>query len=150
MKFSKGFTLIELLVVVLIIGILAAIAIPMYEKSVEHSRMAEAVAVVKALAEANKRYYLATGAYTTNISLLDVTIQGTPVASNLVDTKYFRYLLTPGNPTIANAYRLPYPEKYRIYALPTTSNFSCYFPAGSSGNAIETALCNELQANGTI
>ena len=49
---NRGFTLIELLVVVLIIGILASIALPQYQRAVEESRITEAVTNLKAIRRA--------------------------------------------------------------------------------------------------
>ena len=73
---NKGFTLIELLVVVLIIGILASIAIPQYQKAVEKARMTEGLTMLRAIANAHKAYYMGNGVYAIHIDELDIEIPG--------------------------------------------------------------------------
>ncbi len=67
---KKGFTLIELLVVVLIMGILAAVALPQYQKAVEKSRVAEAVTVLNTLQNAIDIYVLEHGTPSEDIAFL--------------------------------------------------------------------------------
>ena len=70
----SGFTLIELLVVVLIIGILAAIALPQYQKAVAKARMMEAIHNLKVLGDASQICTLRTGKERCNIDELDVNV----------------------------------------------------------------------------
>ena len=71
-KNKKGFTLIELLVVVLIIGILAAIALPQYFRAVEKAKAAEALTLFGSIASAQQRYFLVNDGYSEKFSGLDL------------------------------------------------------------------------------
>ena len=65
LNYKKGFTLGELLVVVLIIGILAAVALPQYKKAVFRARLIQGLPAAKHIAEEAEVFYLANGYFPT-------------------------------------------------------------------------------------
>ena len=71
---KKGFTLIELLVVVLIIGILSAVALPQYEKTVQKARTTEVKNYVDAWKKAQNIYRLENGEYSRELDDLSITM----------------------------------------------------------------------------
>jgi prepilin-type N-terminal cleavage/methylation domain-containing protein len=82
---KKAFTLIEMLVVVLIIGILAAIALPKYFHAVEKSRFATVWSTVKTIKEAQERYYMINSSYTANFDDLDISLPSSASVVNYQD-----------------------------------------------------------------
>ena len=71
---KKGFTLIELLVTVLLIGILAAMALPQYMKVVEKQKGTEAVNILAVIGKAQERYFAVNEKYTTSFADLDADL----------------------------------------------------------------------------
>ena len=77
----NGFTLIELLVVVLIIGILAAVAVPQYQKTVQKSRIVQVLLAIHTTRQAIDSYLLANGypqqqkTFTSNDAELDISVK---------------------------------------------------------------------------
>jgi len=67
----EGFTLVEVLIVIIIIGVLAGLAIPMYRSTAERSKKAEALYVLSAMRQSEGRFFATGGAYTDNTNQLD-------------------------------------------------------------------------------
>ncbi len=96
-KNRHAFTLVELLVVVLIIGVLSAIAIPMYQGAVDKSHWSTMLPGAKAIKDAEEAIKMTNGAYTDEMANLDVTMNNADLTFALV---------TPNNTADPNVIRV--------------------------------------------
>ena len=156
----RGFTLIELLVVVLIIGILAAVAVPQYQKAVEKARMVGAINILKVIRDAHIRYYLANGDYvnSSDLAKLDIEIPGTPACydSKRTQTQYFVY--SPSSDYLALASRINSSlvcnygnVAYSMYILKRVpERINCLIINEDIATEVQKKLCAQVNEKGTL
>ena len=71
---TSGFTLVELAVVIVIIGILAAFAVPRFRDAVERSKAGEAFNYLAAVRSSQERYHGRQGTYAGSVTNLDIKL----------------------------------------------------------------------------
>ncbi|PIZ62506.1 MAG: hypothetical protein COY19_11250 [Candidatus Marinimicrobia bacterium CG_4_10_14_0_2_um_filter_48_9] len=86
---QKGFSLVELMIVLVIIGILAAVGVPIYSANVTKAKMSEADATLGTIRTSLRVYYAENGVYPTVAADTEVGSAGIGIKATELDGKYF-------------------------------------------------------------
>ncbi len=122
---NKGFTLIELLVVILIIGTLAGIAMPQYNRSVRRAEMAEGLTHGKTIYDSAVRYKGENYAAPTSFDQLDIAFIDANATGNTFEDVNFTYKLESNYIQVTNNKGGDYELRF-LY--PTINNNGVYAP----------------------
>ena len=101
MKKRNGFTLLEMMIVVVILGILSAVALPMYSNYVKKSRTAEAKVALGDIRIAQRMYYDSRMYYATDLSVLNWKLDGATTGTNVGKGPAFYTFATGANGSTA-------------------------------------------------
>ena len=155
---TSGFTLIELLVVVLIIGILAAVAVPQYQKAVEKARATEAVLTISTLEKAVDRWILENGTPSATVRFLgtngtlDIDLQCSSLIGNSCDLRSYNYNIyfEPNAAFTGHGYNVLVYHDNPYYVLHAHKDPSANEWTRKCGyfDSVTKAVCDSLVPNG--
>ena len=146
---SRAFTLIELLVVVLIIGILAAVAVPQYQKAVAKARVARLLPLMRSIEDAQEVYKMTNGEYSNDFSVLAIQMSaGAKNNSTNTHVYYNDFECELGNRNTTkdslyckdNHYNFRLEKYYRQYTI-------CWFP---KTDKVAKSICGTLCQTSTF
>ncbi|HEY9828162.1 MAG TPA: type IV pilin-like G/H family protein [Stenomitos sp.] len=132
-KNNEGFTLIELLVVIIIVGVLAAIALPSFLNQIGKARGSEAKSNLGTMNRSQQSYRLENNTFASTLTNLDARISG----------KFYGYAVTGGNATGVGATTTP--TNGTTDGLKVSSAY-----ATQSGDVFSQAICESNDTSGTV
>ena len=145
----SGFTLVELLVVVVIIGIMAAMAVPSLQRAIEQSQADVAAANLRAIWAAERLYWLEYHAYTT-----DLAPHTPPQPTSLVDLGLLDAILPSADPgasiPVGNYWGNWYWYQVTLGTDPTSLFSASAIPAQYTGWTGSLTIDNNGTISGTV
>lgn len=109
-KKRKGYTLMEILVIVIIIGVLASLVAPQYNKVINRADVSDGLKNIDLFSAAENKYFIQKGVYTNDLSTLE-----TPLKGNTANISAGNFIYSAGNPKEDN---------YCIYSENKTKNYT--------------------------
>ena len=142
--YRKGFTLLELLIVVIVIGILAAIALPQYMSTIERSKAGEAMANIGAIRSSLDRYWYESGGDLSGATLPDSADENDTTLDinnpNAVTNKLYTYSISGLSASGDRAYtvtatRTARGETYNVWWIQTDNNTGALYKSTNLGGS---------------
>ena len=130
-----GFTLVELIIVIVIIGILAAVALPRFFANLQNARRAEAIATMDAIRAVETVVWANTGAFTAAAAVPpthSATLDGNTVSVSPNVTRFTYAIVGVGNAAYVSA--------TAVAGAGSTSSYSMCLASGRTYDAA-TATC---------
>lgn len=160
-KSQKGFTLIEITITIVIVAIISIIGFVAYRGHVEKSKVTEAMAVVRAIADAHIVHFREKGDYTKDINnlLLEIESQSSVGTSNgytFMKGKYFTYGTGPLVTTPSTSECIAYGyinNRYCIYITyndNTNTPLSFHAYAFSGATDQDKKIVNDINQKGRL